>query len=623
MKTRKAIQNELALEEVRFAKLKDALKKSSARIETLQRELDTFESEIGKPNKTSEALSSDVIPKTNAGKVALFRSLFRGREDVFPKRWENPKTGKSGYSPACSNEWIDGLCEKKKGTKRRLTCSDCTNQTFIQVDDAQITAHLRGRQTMGVYPLLPDETCCFLVADFDGDSWKEDITAFVETCRTKSINPDIERSRSGNGGHTWFFFSAPVPAIATRKMGCFLITETMSRRHQLSMTSYDRLFPNQDTMPKGGYGNLIALPLQKKPRNSGNSVFLDDSFRPFPNQWAFLAKIKKLDPAIVFSLAEEATNTGQVVGVRNENLDDVHTNKPWELSPSGKSERPILDVSLPAQVKAVLSQRLFIEKAGLPSPLINQINRLAAFQNPEFYKKQRMRLSTALTPRVIACAEEMENHIALPRGCTDEVEKLFNEYGIALSMQDERIEGKPVALTFNGTLTPKQQQAAEALLANDIGVFVAPPGVGKTVIGIYLAAARSRSTLILVHRKPLLEQWIAQVSLFLGLKSSEIGRIGGGRRKPNGKLDVAMIQSLVRKGQVDDLVSSYGHVIVDECHHVGAYSFEQVTLASTLYSSHSRSRGRAPSFNTPDACIEFILERVKYESTTMWTKMCL
>ena len=623
MKTRKAIQNELALEEVRFAKLKDALKKSSARIETLQRELDTFESEIGKPNKTSEALSSDVIPKTNAGKVALFRSLFRGREDVFPKRWENPKTGKSGYSPACSNEWIDGLCEKKKGTKRRLTCSDCTNQTFIQVDDAQITAHLRGRQTMGVDPLLPDETCCFLVADFDGDSWKEDITAFVETCRTKSINPDIERSRSGNGGHTWFFFSAPVPAIATRKMGCFLITETMSRRHQLSMTSYDRLFPNQDTMPKGGYGNLIALPLQKKPRNSGNSVFLDDSFRPFPNQWAFLAKIKKLDPAIVFSLAEEATNTGQVVGVRNENLDDVHTNKPWELSPSGKSERPILDVSLPAQVKAVLSQRLFIEKAGLPSPLINQINRLAAFQNPEFYKKQRMRLSTALTPRVIACAEEMENHIALPRGCTDEVEKLFNEYGIALSMQDERIEGKPVALTFNGTLTPKQQQAAEALLANDIGVFVAPPGVGKTVIGIYLAAARSRSTLILVHRKPLLEQWIAQVSLFLGLKSSEIGRIGGGRRKPNGKLDVAMIQSLVRKGQVDDLVSSYGHVIVDECHHVGAYSFEQVTLASTLYSSHSRSRGRAPSFNTRDAYIEFILERVKYESTTMWTKMCL
>ena len=556
-KTRNEVLDELAREEARLAELKVATGEASVRVATLRRELDALgATEVQSPS--GDGKQRIVSPTTNTEKLALFKSLFRGRKDVFPKRWENPKTGISGYSPACSNEWIEGLCGKKKGGKRRTTCGDCPDQAFVPVSNAEVAAHLRGRQVMGVYPLLPDETCWFLAADFDGKSWQEDVTVFAETCKINGINPAVERSRSGNGAHVWFFFSDPVPAVAARKMGCYLITETMSRRHQLSMKSYDRLFPNQDTMPKGGFGNLIALPLQRGPRSHDNSVFLDESFRPFPDQWFFLAGIKRLDPATVFAVVEEATRKGRIVGVRAAEPDDGYEDKPWDKPPSGKNERLNLDSPLPTMVNAVLSQRFFIEKISLPSPVINRIKRLAAFQNPEFYKKQGMRISTALTPRVIACAEELDSYIALPRGCVDEVEALLNQHGSALSVEDERTEGDPVDLTFKGTLTPMQLQAADALLAHDIGTFVAPPGVGKTVVGIYLAAARGRSTLVLVHRKPLLEQWIAQISLFLGVKPSEVGRIGGGRRKPNGMLDVAMIQSLVRKGKVDDIVASYG-----------------------------------------------------------------
>jgi hypothetical protein len=216
-----------------------------------------------------------------------------------------------------------------------------------------------------------------------------------------------------------------------------------------------------------------------------------------------------------------------------------------------------------------------IEKAGLPSPLLNQLKRLAAFQNPEFYKKQGMRLSTALTPRVIACAEDLEHHVALPRGCLPAAEAALGEHGSTLDVQDERDSGTPVGYTFRGTLTPLQEQAVSALLAHNIGVFVAPPGIGKTVVGTYLVAARKTSTLILVHRRPLLDQWIGQLALFLGIEPREIGQVGAGRSRPNGRLDVAMVQSLVREGSVSNLVSGYGQVIQDEAHHCPAVSFER------------------------------------------------
>jgi superfamily II DNA or RNA helicase len=509
-------------------------------------------------------------PVTSAEKVALFRSLFRGRDDIYPRFWTNARTGRKGYAPACANEWVRGICEKP-----RVKCGECPHQAFLPVEDQVLLDHLQGRHVVGVYPLLTDETCWFLAADFDKTSWADDVTAFVETCHRADLPAAVERSRSGNGAHVWFFFSAPVAAATARKMGCYLITETMTRRHQLSMESYDRLFPNQDTLPRGGFGNLIALPLQHGPRQMGNTVFVDDQFVPHLDQWRFLSEHPRIEAGTVDGIAREAMRKGLVVGVRLSDTADPDAAEPWTRPPSGQP-RVRLSAPLPREVRAVLAQRLFVAKAGLSATHLNQIKRLAAFQNPEFYKKQNLRLSTALTPRVVACAEELPEHVALPRGCRAELEQILQEHGSALRIEDQRCDGKPLDVTFDGRLTSIQKKAARALLREDIGVLVAPPGVGKTVIGTYLVAARARSTLVLVHRQPLLDQWIAQMSMFLSLAPKAIGQIGAGKHTANGRLDVAMIQSLGRVDHVDDLVATYGHVIVDECHHIPAASFERV-----------------------------------------------
>jgi superfamily II DNA or RNA helicase len=348
----------------------------------------------------------------------------------------------------------------------------------------------------------------------------------------------------------------------------------MERRHQLSMRSYDRLFPNQDTMPRGGFGNLIALPLQFEARRDGNTVFVDDDFVPYPDQWDRLANADRVSAQRVEEIARDAAAKGRVVGLRIADADDVE--EPW-LRPSQRSHALASDVGpLPDEVAVVIAQRIFVAKNGLPPAVINQIKRLAAFQNPEFFKKQAMRLSTALTPRVINCAEDLPQHVALPRGCQTALEGLFTEYGMKLSVEDLRADGDLLNVDFGGQLTEVQQGASAALLAHDTGVFVAPPGTGKTVVGIDVIAKRARTTLVLVHRTPLLDQWRAQLALFLDLQPSDIGQIGGGKFRPHGRLDVAMLQGLVRRADVAELVADYGHVVVDECHHVPAVSFERV-----------------------------------------------
>jgi len=572
MRTKQPIAQELAREQAKLAELERELSTTRARIESLRAELHT------PPALKPTAFTPSIpvfrhAPDTPADKVRLFRSLFRGRTDVFPVRFVSKKTGNPGYAPACSNKWEPGLCHLQSGGK----CSNCTNQAFVPVEDRVVIDHLTGRHIIGCYPMLEDETTWFLAVDFDKTSWKEDVAAFAETTRSHGMPAAVERSRSGNGAHAWFFFNAPVSANIARRMGCYLITATMNRRHELSMQSYDRLFPNQDTMPRGGFGNLIALPLQHEPRQHGNSVFIDEQFEPITDQWAFLASIPRIDPALVTQIAQEAIQTNQVVGLRfAESSDDNEDPAPWKTPPSRRRSEEPIHGPLPSAVRAVLSQRLYIEKQQLPAVLLNRLKRLAAFQNPEFYKKQRMRLSTAMTPRVITCAEELAQFISLPRGCAPEAERLLCEHGISFNLEDERQHGTPLDVSFHGDLTPIQSDAARALLSHDTGVFVGPPGIGKTVLGTHLIASRACNTLILVHRKPLLEQWIAQLAMFLDIDAKRIGRIGGGHRKPNGILDVAMIQSLVRKDAVDEVVTQYGHVIVDECHHLSAVSFERV-----------------------------------------------
>ena len=253
-------------------------------------------------------------------KVTLFRSLFRGREDVYARRFESLKTGKRGYQPVCRNEWVSGVCEKP-----RTRCDDCRFREYLPVTDDVVRNHLLGLDpqdrpgrdfTMGVYPMLPDETCWFLAADFDKATWLEDARAFLEICKTYQAPAALERSRSGNGGHCWFFFSEPVPAALARKMGAFLLTQTMERRPEIGLDSDDRFFPSQDTLPRGGLGNLIALPLQRKPRENGNSVFLDESGSPYPDQWAFLSSLPRMARQEVEAVVSEAEAKGDLLGVR-------------------------------------------------------------------------------------------------------------------------------------------------------------------------------------------------------------------------------------------------------------------------------------------------------------------
>jgi superfamily II DNA or RNA helicase/very-short-patch-repair endonuclease len=506
----------------------------------------------------------------------LFRSLFRGRDDIYARRFENRKTGKSGYAPACGNEWTPGLCEKP-----RIKCAACVNQRFLPVTDDVVRRHLSGHDdsgrdfVMGVYPLLRDESCFFLAADLDKAQWQEDAQALLETCRRLDLEAALERSRSGNGGHIWLFFEQAIPATLARKLGAHLLTETMERRPSLGLDSYDRFFPNQDTLPHGGFGNLIALPLQKRPREIGNSVFLDDDHRPHADQWAFLSRVRKIDRVRVERIVSDAEPRGRVVGVRQAPGDE-DVAAPWAAAPSRRRKEPPVVGPLPDRLELILSDQIYIAKDPLPPGLCNRLVRLAAFQNPEFSKAQAMRLTTYDKPRIIACAEDLARDIGLPRGCLEEVQELLSDLHIDVVIRDERNAGKPLDVKFRGELYPEQAMAARNLLAHDTGVLAATTAFGKTVVAAWLIAERRANTLVLVHRRQLQEQWLERLSTFLELPPKAIGRIGGGRKKPTGLLDVAIIQSLVRKHVVSDLVGHYGHLIVDECHHLSAESFEQV-----------------------------------------------
>lgn len=512
---------------------------------------------------------------TGSEKIALLRSLFRGREEVYARRFTSAKSGKSGYAPVCGNEWVKGVCDKP-----RIKCADCICQKYLPVTDEVLRWHLTGKDTqnrefvMGIYPMLLDEHCNFLAVDFDGEHWREDASAFIETCRRLEIPAVLERSRSGNGGHVWWFFLEAISAALARKLGAHILTETMERRPEVGLRSYDRLFPNQDTMPRGGFGNLIALPLQKNARKAGNSVFLDESFMPHLDQWAFLAKTQRIDGSHVEELVRTAEGRGRIVGVRMASMDEDDP-EPWSTPPSRRKDT-LPQGPLPERIEVVLADQIYLPKAALCSSLRNALIRIAAFQNPEFYKAQAMRLPTYDKPRVIGCAEDHPQHLALPRGCLDEMMNLLESLKITPEIRDERFAGRALDVTFRGQLRPEQTTAAAAMLEHDTGVLAATTAFGKTVLASWLIAQRGVNTLVLVHRQQLLEQWIERLAAFLGIGEKEIGRWGGGRKKLTGSIDVALMQSVIRKNVVQDLVADYGHLVVDECHHLSAYSFEQV-----------------------------------------------
>ena len=564
-----------------------ALEHERLRLEARLREIET-EQKSPKPQPLPTLTSTPTVTNGSpaADKVNLVRKLFAGRTDVFPTRWENPKSGRSGYAPACANEWVRGLCGKPQ-----VRCGECPNQSFIPVSDEVIEAHLRGEDRIrhngrgdfvaGVYPLLFDDTCRFLAVDFDDESWSSDALAFLTTCRELGVPAALERSRSGNGGHVWLFFADAVPAFEARRLATMLLTRTMNHRPEIGFKSYDRLFPSQDKMPSGGFGNLIALPLQRKARENGNSVFVDDKLEPHLDQWAFLSSLYRLSSSEITAILTkaEADMPGGVVGVRlpveNENADE-----PWKMTPSRRRQAQPAKEPLPETINVVLADQIYIGRTGLPPSLVAQFVRIAAFQNPEFYRAQVMRLPTYGKPRIISCAELHQRHVALPRGCLDEATELIKANGAKPQITDERQRGTTLNVSFLGKLHDVQAAAVAALEPHDFGVLAATTAFGKTVVGARMIAARGLNTLVLVHRRQLVDQWRERLKTFLSINDTRIGTIGGGKRKPSGRIDIALIQSLVRNGEVSDLVGNYGHLIVDECHHLSAVSFELVARRS-------------------------------------------
>ena len=512
--------------------------------------------------------SKSTQPDTNPH-IKLFRELFVGRDDVYAEHWCG-KDGRSNYSPAKAHDWNKHVIDPK--TKKKI-CSELCK--LLPLTDKAIAEHLSGKRIIGTYPLLPDDSCILLAIDFDKSTWNKDCIAFLETCDELSVPAYLERSRSGAGGHIWIFFERSIPAFLARKLGTYIITRTKERHYQLSFDSYDRLFPNQDTMPKGGFGNLIALPLQADSVKLGNSVFIDRDFQPIDDQWGLLTSVTKINQTKIEAIIRQAGLQDVIMPVL-EASDNEESTEPWKIPPSGKPQDNTLKGPLPEQAEIVMSNMLYLEKQGFSAAALNKIMRLAAFQNPEFYRAQALRLSTHDKPRIICCADDHPQHIALPRGCLSSLQELLKLNKLSLNIKDERFSGKPIETKFRGTLRPEQEKAAEAVLSGDNGILCASTAFGKTVVGAYIIAKRKVNTLILVHRAQLIDQWHERLKEFLDLPDKNIGQLGGGKKKLTGMVDIATIQSLNRSGIVSNSIADYGQVIIDECHHLPAFSFEQV-----------------------------------------------
>ena len=478
-------------------------------------------------------------------KVAFFRSLFAGRDDVYAARWENERSGKSGWSPVV----VGG-----PANARRL------DREYVPLDDGTIEAHLTGRVHVGLYPLLRDDRCRLLACDFDGPTWPLDAGAYVDAAQAAGLPVALERSRSGAGAHVWMFFAGPVAASAARRIGAYLLREAMTVRAEIDLASYDRLFPAQDFMPNGSFGNLVALPLQGACRRRGTTVFLEPStLRPFDDQWAFLSALGRSSPEAIESMAESVRQVAA-----------------GPLEPTYRPPRGRDMPKAPATIMADAGAMLSIDRFGLPPALLAGLKHLASLHNPDYYEKERLRLSTWKTPRFLRCYGESFDRLLLPRGLREAAEAVVAEAGSRLVVREQPPDSARIEVQLQATLPAGQQDAFAALCRHDLGVLVAPPGAGKTVLACAVIAHRAVPTLVIVDRQPLLEQWRERLVTHLGMNRKQIGVVGAGRSRPHGVVDIAMVQSLARRDDVAGMTAGYGFVVVDECHHVPATTFERV-----------------------------------------------
>lgn len=596
-------------------------------IQRLQQLLGCAGIQYAVPGKTQDIISKREMPEgivnenLTTEQIDLFITLFHGRTDVYARRFIS-KAGNVGYTPGCNNFWRQGVCPKRDGQK--IKCFDCSNRNWTKLNRRLLREHLEGHKpdgtdVIGVYPMLADETCYFIVFDFDNHdkkretdvdegansdpTWIDDVNAIREICKVNQIDALTERSRSGKGAHVWIFFEEAIPVFMARKFGMALLTKGAESVNQTNFKSYDRMLPAQDKMPVGGLGNLIALPLQGQALRNGNSAFIDEDWNVISNPWELMKHVKKNSKKTVEEKIKEWASEGLLGALApdmsGELSDEIkeESGKPWEK----KAKQQVQAEDIDGTVNIVIANQIFIEKQNVKARTLNRFRRLAAFSNPEFYKNLAMGFSTNGIPRIIQCGSDIEKYVCLPRGCEDKLVELLEQSEVPYHIDEAKQQGRSIRVEFTGTLYPEQKVAANRMLSYDYGILGAATGFGKTVIGAFLVAACKVNTLILVHNREIMKNWLNDFDTFLKIdeplldyetkrgkrkRKNIIGTLYAGHDSLGGVLDVAMITSFGKWDCIDERIKDYGLVIVDECHHAGAHTHEAVIreiLAKRVY----------------------------------------
>jgi hypothetical protein len=483
--------------------------------------------------------------------ISLFKSLFHGREDIFALRWE--KGGKASYFPVYDYDPYQYRLHKMKGG----TIQNYTDKQLRALSDQEITKHLNGEHFIGIYPLLKDNTSWFIAADFDRANWIEECRIFLSFCHVQGLHAYLERSRSGKGGHVWIFFDRPYPARKSRKIVLTILERTGLLSSFDKNSSFDRLFPNQDSLSGKGFGNLIALPLNKLCLEQGNNCFINpETMVPFEDQWAFLKDIQRVPVFLLDQLYEQSLKTA---GLQKD---------------FGDQSAPVT-----GKIRIVLDQSIKLTRDGLSLPLINFLKEELNFPSNEFIIKKKLGKNTWGSERYFNFIEETADCVIIPRGMAGSVLRFCRDNSIEYDFSDERKKVEPVSFTMDVHLREHQKLAVAAAAKKDMGVIVAPPGTGKTIVGLKIIAEKQQPALIIVHRKQLAEQWIERIQSFLGIPKNEIGSIGQGKSKTGKKITIALIQSLSMMLEITEqhsLTNKFGTIIVDECHHIPAESYRNI-----------------------------------------------